>query len=251
MKKKLFILILVFCTTFILSAQEKAVPKIFYKNQLIFTVGLPYSDGLISINKNPTLGIAYERRINRWFSLAAHVMSSYQNDADFYVVSNNPDFPVIDKYRGSASPFLTAGEVKKLSTSGIMQLDPSYNLKYWSVPMDIGVTLYPLSTKHHRIGVNTGLALTYETHTFWKDFASGTFTLPNGTEQNVLMSVPVEFRNISPGFTFKLHYQYLFQQSSFGVRIANYNVELSSVFNPNGGANEALWDTSIFYAYQF
>jgi hypothetical protein len=178
-------------------------------------------------------------------------MSSYQNAIDSYFFSNIPDYPIIDKYRGSESPFLTAAEKKKLSASGIKQLYSGYNIKSWSVPIDVGITFYPLSTKHHRIGMNTGLDLTYETHTFWKDFASGTLTLSDGTKQNILMSVPVEFRNISPGFTFKLHYQYLFQQSSLGFRIANYNVEFASFFYPNRSPNDSLWDTSIFYAYQF
>lgn len=234
---------LIFLLFFSLSlfAQIKKEQTKLSKNQLIFAAGFGYADGLISLSKRPSIGIGYERRLLKWLSLSTHILSYYENYSDF-----GYDDKVLDKFRGSNSPFFTNEEKEKLNNSGVKQLSPIKQIKGWSVPIDLGITVYPLSVRHHRLGLNAAFCMTYETHTFWKDSFTGTLKLADGTKEDILLTVPTEFRNLSPGFAAKIHYQYIFDKSSIGFRIGTCNV-FFDVFGPN----DPVWDTSLFYAYQF
>jgi hypothetical protein len=200
------------------------------------------------LNRNPTIGIGYERRLSKWFSIASHLSSFYQNYSDSYFLSNFPDRPIIDIYRGSLSPFMNEQQQKALERKGISSLPNQYFIKTWAVPIDIGVTIYPLHHTHHQLGVNLGFSMTYENRNYWKDYITGVLILKDGKEQPILLSIPTEFRNFSPGFTTKIKYQYQFNQTSFGLRIANYNLFFISLF---GALNDVYWDSSIFFTYKF
>ncbi len=241
MKHKIFIFFLLLFGLN-LSAQTKPKENLLPKNQLIFALGFGYGDGLNSLSRRPTIGIGYERRLFRWLSLSTHILSYYQNYLDLISDSD----VLLDIKRGSTSPFITKEQQDKLNNSGVKQLYPGFVIKSWSVPMDVGVTFYPLCKKHHRIGINIGFSMTYETHSYYKDFFTGNLILADGTKKAIFLSVPTEYRNISPGIVSKIHYQYIFDKASIGFRFGNCNGVIDEF-----GRNEPVWDTSLFYAYQF
>lgn len=243
MKKNILIIILL-SLLILLSVQAQTA----YKNQFAVHIGLPYTDGLISLNKNPTIGFAYERKLSKWFSIATHLSSFYQNYSDFYLVENS-NYPTIDVHASSKSPFMTEEQRKLLAQQGVKKLNYDQIIKSWAVPIDLGLWIYPLHLKHHQAGVNIGFSMTYENRNYWRDYFSGTLTLKDGSEEKILLSVPTEYRNFSPGFTTKVKYQYCFKRSAIGARISNYNLIYSSIFNIS--PNDTYWDKSIFFTYQF
>lgn len=229
--------------------QTKPIISTEKKNQFRISFGLGYEDGLIFLEKNaiPTFGMGYERRLNKHFSLAAHNLLYYRAFSDFDVAGRAIDFPSIDKFRGSSSPFLTQLEKDKLDKSGIFPLNPKQTLKFFSLSSDLGLTFYPLSTRHHRIGINAAYSLTYESHNWWKDMSSGILTLEDGSQKQITLAIPVEYRNLSSGIGVKLTYDYSFKDYLVGFRWGNYNVFFPDLFD----LNEVVWDTSIYFGFKF
>ena len=168
MMKKALLFILFALLTSAVSAQvkpklEENKPK---KNIFKISLGVGYADGLIYLpeNSTPTFGFSYERLITKRFSLSTHLLLYYNTFTDFYPLGTNSDYPLLHKFRGSPSPFLSQAEKDKLANSGIRQLAPTSTLKFLSLPIDASVTYYPLSTKRHRLGISAGFAVTYESH---------------------------------------------------------------------------------------
>ena len=250
--KKYFLLLSVFAQFSFLFAQTKPtenthVEKV-KKNQLTISLGLGLEDGLIFLSKNaiPAFGLSYERRLSKHFSWAIHSLIYYRSYSDSYPFGY-PDYLGIDKLRGSPSPFMTQAEKDKLANSGIKLLDPDITIKLLSIPIDGGITFYPLSKKHHRIGIYAGFGLTYESHNWYRDLIGGTLTLQDGTQKQITLTVPSEFRNLSGGFSTKIKYEYAFQDYACGFRIGNNNVFLNGWFD----INQSVWETSFFWSFKF
>lgn len=219
------------------------------KNVFTMSLGLGYADGLIYETQNsvPIFGFSYERLISKRFSLSAHSLIYYRSYPDSYAQGINADYPLLHKFRGSSSPLLSQVEKDKLANSGISQLDPIATVKFLSLPVDLSVTYYPISTKRHRLGINAGFSITYESHNWYQDQANGFLTLPDGTKKQITLGLQTEYRNFSPGLTTKLIYDYSFKDYLIGARISNYNVAASDLFK----ANESVWETSIYFGFKF
>lgn len=252
MKKCLLLLLCVIAQCYFLNAQTKSVgttsvEKI-KKNQFNISLGIGLEDGLIFLPKNalPTFGLSYERNLSKRFSADIHSLIYYRAVPDSYTFGY-PDYPDVDKLRGSVSPFMTQADKDKLANSGIKNLNPDETVKFLSIPIDIGITFYPLSKKHHRIGIYAGFGLTYEAHNWYRDLWVGTVTLQDGSQKQITLNVPTEFRNLSAGFSTKIKYEYAIKDYACGFRIGNNNVILTEWFD----ANESVWEISLFWAFKF
>ena len=225
---------------------EENKPK---KNVFAINLGIGYGDGLIYATQNsvPVFGFSYERLVSKRFSLSADALIYYYTFPDSYPFGVNSDYPLLHKFRGSPSPFLSQSEKDKLANSGISQLDPISTVKFLSLPIGVSVTYYPLSTKQHRLGISAGFSITYESHNWFQDQGNGVLTLPDGTKKQVTLGLQTEYRNFSPGLTSKLIYDYSFKDYLVGARLGNYNVVGSDWFK----ANEVIWETSIYFGFKF
>jgi hypothetical protein len=217
------------------------------KNQFRFSLGLGYEDGLIFLNRNaiPTLGMAYERRLSRYFALSAYLLLYYRAFSNNYVES--PNFPLFTKYRGSLSPLMTQTDRDKLASSGIIQIRSEESIMQLSVPIDAGFTFYPINKQRHRLGIYFGFGFTYESHNWYQDYLPGVLTLADGSKVDMTLSVPTEFRNFSPGFSTKLMYDYQFKNYAVGARLGNNNYIFDALFD----ANQPVWETSIYWSFKF
>lgn len=250
--KKYFLLLSVLIQFSFLFAQTKPIENTHVekvkKNQLTISLGLGLEDGLIFLPKNalPTFGLSYGRHLSKRFSADVHALIYYRTLPDSYTFGY-PNYPDVDKLRGSLSPFMTQADKDKLANSGIKNLNPEETVKFLSIPIDIGINFYPLSKKHHRIGIYAGFGLTYESHNWYRDLIGGTLTLQDGTQKQITLNVPSEFRNLSGGFSTKIKYEYAFQDYACGVRIGNNNVFLIDWFD----INQSVWETSLFWSFKF
>ncbi len=214
------------------------------KHCLRLSIGKGFDDGMSSLTWLPVLGLSYEYRFSKHLALSSHLLSYYRHAHDSGLITWS-DEPLLDIIRGSQSPFLTEEGREALENSGIIQADPGKTIKFLSVPLDVGLIFYPLVTQRHRIGLNVGFSLTYETNTWWKDYWPVILTLEDGSQYEVSVSTNTEFRSISPGSTFKLLYEYRFEKWAAGFRYGNYNVFLIDWFD----TNLSVWEASLFLAF--
>ena len=248
MKIHIFLLYLSLQATF-LQAQTKAKPLQFIanKNQLNISLGLGFEDGLVFLSKNavPTFGISYERKLSKRLFFASHILTHYRT---FLNPTNIDTHPFLSKFRGANSPFMTQADKDKLNNSGIKQLNRIHTFKSLSLPVDVGFNLYPLSTKHHRLGLNVAFSMTFENHNWWTDQFTGVLTLADGTQKQITLEVPTEFRTFAPGFSTKILYDYSFKDYSIGFKAANYNVFLTELA---GSKVQPIWETSLYLGFKF
>ncbi len=250
--KKIGLIIIALCSITHLTCQTKFNPKskddlgIEQPHQLRIALGVSLGDGLIFLSKNfvPSFGISYEYQLSKRLSIASHILTHYSSDFDLKN-SLNKDFPFLSKFRGSESPFFTQKEKDELNNSGIVPINSWHYEKALSVPIDIGLTFYPLNNKHHRIGINTAFSVTYSNYNWYPDSFTGILTLKDGTTRKITLEVPTEFRNLSYGFSPKLFYTYSFKDCSIGIRAANYNFFFANKYSV------PIWETSLLWGLKF
>jgi hypothetical protein len=223
--------------------EKKAIKKQVFK----WSLGFGYEDGFIERSKLPCLGLAYEYNLNQYVSLNAHVFSYYRRYKDFNIL--DPSFPFIDKFMGTISPLITEAEREAINNQGLKALDGYYSLKSFSVPFDLSVTFYPLSTKHHRAGINFGLCIKYDNYTWYRDGTIGVLNAPSKKfNNNVGITTNTFYRGFSPCATLKLLYEYSHNDWLIGTRIANYGIFMSDVFFDK---SLPLWETSLYFGVKF
>ncbi len=244
--KKHYLLLFLHLLTSALSQAQTARSNPSYLNQFRISLGLGYEDGLIYLASVPAFGLSYERVLSKRISLASHLLIYYRTLPDSYTQGVNGK-PVLDQFRGTNSPFLTPTQRQELENAGIKALGPTYTVKFMSVPMDVGVIVYPICRKKHRLGVNLAGSVTYEVHNWFRDIDSGVLTLKDGTKHEISLSTPTEYRNLSAGINLKLVYDYRFKDYALGLRTGGYNVFFSDWFD----ANNVVWETSVFFGFQF
>ncbi len=232
----------------ILYGQNKIeLPNNALKNSFTFTLGFGYEDGMKSVSKIPVLGFSYNYLIKKRWAFSVHLLSYYRSLGDDNYLISSVSTPLFDKIRGLEGLFLTEKEKENLNNSGIKQLNSFNIIKILSIPMDIGFTYYPLSKKHHRIGINGAYSLTYENFNTSRELFAGKMKFTDGSEQDLFLPLSTEFRNLSSGLSLKISYEYIFNQNAVGVRWGNYNVLFADVFT----LNLPVWETSIFTSFKF
>lgn len=236
----LFSIFIAMFSHFLLGQSQVSEPK----HSIRMSIGWGYEDGWVSLTKIPTLGIGYEYALGKRIALSGHLMSYYRNMPDSYFDQNlNGARPTLDLIaHGVSGPFITEADLERIQRTGIRRLSPKRTIKSLSLPFDVGITFYPIHSDQHKVGLNAGLSLTYETYNWWRDYYDGvSITLEDGTVyDNLFLSLNTEFRNLSPGISTKIFYEFHFKDYGLGGRVSNYN--LFSF----GQSNLTVWDTSIY-----
>lgn len=244
--KKTLGLVLFLALSNILSAQHLSPIE---KNVFRLSAGLGYEEGFVVLTKIPSLGISYERILSKRFSIATHLFSYYRNRPDSYLNSSpNGGAPIIDLVTaGNSGPFVSKEEIESIINTGLQNLSPNNTIKMLSVPIDVGITFYPISSRKHRVGINLAASMTYESSNWSRDYFEGaTLTLENGeVYENAFLSLNTEFRNWTPGTSVKLLYEFQQDNYALGFRLGNYNRFLFST------ANYPIWETSLYLAFKW
>lgn len=228
---------------------QKILPIENNKHLLRFSLGVGYDDGLVLLAQTPSLGISYEYQIHHRLALTTHLLSYYRTMPDSYFdKSPNGGHAIVDLIApGVTGPFATAEDLEQVKQGGIKTLSSHRTIKMLSVPLDVGLTFYPISHTHHKIGLNLAFSMTYESSNWPRDyFEQVTITLEDGTTYDqAFLSLNTEFRNWTPGASAKLFYEYHFKEYALGLRAGNYNVFFF------GDANHPIWETSIYFAFKW
>lgn len=255
MKKTL--LFLCFATICVaLSAQAEFTTG---KNQIKISVGLSYLDGLSFLGpKIPSLGLSYERMLNKRLSASISLFSSYKHATDVFYDNHTPGFRNIAVSAVNITgPFVSEADEKEVSGLGIHHLDPTQSIKIFKLPIDVGINYYPINTLRHRLGLGLSFAMTYESHNFFRNLYGGdiSFKLDDGTElseinDNIFFSMETEFRNFSPGAVLKLCYEFHFKGGMFlGTRGSCYNILFTDFIH--AFKNDPIWESAIYAGFKF
>ncbi len=250
MKKALSIFILFFAlNSFQIYAQPEHTPlkKGFKRHTFKIGLGLGFEDALIRESHIPSISLAYEYSLNKYFSLNAHLFSFYRANGD---VVNYPFKANLDKYTNSINPRLTEVERQELKEKGIVGLNGYKSFKKFTLPVDISFTAYPLSLKKHKLGINFGLCVNYSELTWYRDYTYGKLTLDNNTfSGDINLLTNTAFRHISGGTTLKVLYEFHFKDYLIGTRMANYNVIPIGFFDQD--LYSVVWETSLYFGFKF
>jgi hypothetical protein len=243
----LFTLLLWHCG---LSAQSTETQ---HRHHFRFSLGVGYDDGLALLKTVPAIGLSYERSLSRRFALSANLYSYYRSmpDSDFDRTFFF-NLPIIDIFaRGASQPLFTEQE-EALLNQGVILSSPIHTIKSFSLPIDVGITYYPIHSRRHALGFNVGIGLTYTSSNYWRQQASTSdAVLADGTflnAGNVVISGHTEFNDLSPQLSLKLMYEYKFKNYGIGLRLANYGYAALEMDFFSGGF--IVWDSSIFFTYK-
>ena len=219
-----------------------------YKHLIRASIGLGYDDGLIYLKSPPVLGIAYEYKLSKRFSLATHFLWYYRTMSGFVGATYN-GLANIELFEGTQSPLVNRAEKIALEESGIVQLsDYERFLKWTSIPIDLGLSFYPIRSSKHNLGINFAYSLTYENINWYRDlYSGGRFIGEDGSDYSIAFAYNKEIRNISQGFSLKLFYEYHFKDYLLGTRISNYNI----IALPKWDTNQTVWESSLYFGFKF
>lgn len=216
---------------------------------LSLSLGMGFDDGFTAIAQTPALGLRYEYAFGKNLSVTSHLLSYYRTMPDSYFDrSPNGGHILVDLIAaGTMNPFATEQDLEELSEQGIKALTARRTIKMLSVPIDIGISWYPISSPRHKVGVNLAFSMTYESSNWQRDyFEQVEIVLEDGTlYDQAFLSVNTEFRNWTPGTSLKFIYEYHWLDYAFGFRLGNYNTLFWA------DANYPIWDTSLFFVLKW
>ena len=241
MKKIIFVITFILTFTLNTFSQTKD-SKIDY---LTLSIGQGYGDGIIWLNWYPTLGIGYERELNRFFSVDFQIYSYYRAFKDYYFLtddgSGHPIFDII--IENAYGPFITQEDLDKIKNVGIKDLDASLIIKEFSLPVTLDLNFTPILFKGHSLGITGGIGFCYSTNNYSKDyFPIKKLTLNDGSVyEYIQLSLGTEFRSIDPFIEhIALFYEFKLDDYKFGFKFGEYGYN----FGNYGSYN---WDSSIYF----
>lgn len=223
-----------------------------YKHHFRFSLGVGYDDGLALLKTVPAIGLSYERSLSRRFALSANLYSYYRSMPDLDFDRTVTQTPYIDIFaRGASQPLFTEQE-EALLNQGVILSSPIHTIKSFSLPIDVGITYYPVQSRRHALGFNVGVGLMYTSSNYWRErFTLIDAVLEDGTALDPGVAVyarHTEFNDLSPQLSLKLMYEYKFKNYGIGLRLANYGyAALEMDFFSSGFI---VWDSSIFFTYK-
>jgi hypothetical protein len=246
--KKLIIKCFALVLTFSAFAQSHSLPQ---KHLVRLSTGVGFDDGLFFSTKAPSIGISYEYALNQHFSLAAHLLSYYRDIGVNHAIIDTRTYRTAADLimRGFFGPFLTQADLDRIEQTGIKKLSPERVLKTLSLPLDFGISFYPVNTSRHRMGINCALSLTYESY----NFQPGTYTveleLKDGSiYRDIFISLNTEFRHLALGLGTRLFYEYHFNDYAVGLRLGSYNLWGLSLDTLSQGI--PFVECSLFFAFK-
>ena len=219
------------------------------KHSLKLGLGLGFQDGLVLYqgHRTPVMSIGYEYHLFKNLALTSNLVHNYRALVD-YRTSNTAlqFFKYTDYVRGVDNAIMSVEQQKELEKNGIIPLEARYTLKLYNLYWDAGITVYPLSIKHHKIGINVSVHADYETRSYYRDELPGYLILENSKDSiPIQLQVPVEFRSLNLGSNLKLSYEYHFNTFFLGTRFGYYKFW----FSDNKVDN--FYETTLYLGYKF
>ncbi len=239
--KKLFLILIIFVTSLCkLGAQSKE-----HKDEYLYlSLGQGYIDGLIWLNWFPTIGIGYEKEINRFYSVNFHIYSYLREYPDSYFTDDANGHPIMDIIVEDAwGPFVTAADKNKIKSVGIKDIDPRLTIKEFSLPVTLNLNFNAIRFWGHNLGIIGGIGFCYSTNNYSKDyFPIKRITLNDGTEYvDVQLSMQTEFRSFDPFLEhIALFYEFKSKNFKLGFKFGEYGYYFGNI----EGAYS--WDSSVF-----
>jgi hypothetical protein len=234
---------------FIISFFFNQNPLLAQKHSMRLGLGLAFQDGLryYKGHRTPMMSLGYEYRLFKNLGLTSNLTNSYRAIYDYKTSQSALQFfKYTDYVRGVDNAIPSAEQQKALEKNGIIPLDARFIYKLYNLYWDVGITVYPLSIKHHKIGLNLSVHADYETHSYNRDELPGYLILENTKDSiYVQLTVPVEFRSLNFGSNLKLSYEYHFNKFFLGTRFGYYNFWFSD------SKSEVTYESSLYLGYKF
>lgn len=210
---------------------------------LYLAVGRGYIDGIIPLDKIPTLTIGYEREINQFFNIGVSIHSFYRSMPDSYTLDDANGHPVMDiLIEGAYGPFITSKDIQKIKNVGIKDLDASWTIKEFTLPVTVFLKLKPTIRKISFGGL-LGFGMCYINANYWKDFQPiSRILLNDGTEYtDIQLSQQTHFRSLDPFIeNIAVFCEYNFKNFNLGLNFGEYGLLL-------GNSYQSLnWNFSLF-----
>ncbi|MBK7096040.1 MAG: hypothetical protein IPH57_13700 [Saprospiraceae bacterium] len=239
MKMKTFILLLFL----VLSLPRDAIAQeLSNKNQyLSLSLGQGYDDGIVSLTHLPTIGLGFEKELNRFFSINFRLFSFYRSQPDSYFIEDSQGRPIIDIIVETAfGPIITQSDKEKITNIGIKDLDADWTVKMFNLPMIVGINFFPVSASSHQIGLNLGFGLNYSSYNWPRDFHTiKKLELNDGSiYQDLYLSQDTEFKTIEPIDCLGIMYEYKLKNLKIGIRFGSYGLFYSK--------NIVVWESAIY-----
>ncbi|MBX2928927.1 MAG: hypothetical protein KF852_13915 [Saprospiraceae bacterium] len=196
--------------------------------KLKFTLGLGFDEAIILKSQLPTIGIGYDSKLSERFFLTFNILSHYRRNSDvvFDRVLNSPVADILAL--GAWGPFMTDEEVRLIENKGVKAFPSQATIKSLAIPADVGIIYYVMNGHRHKLGINVGFNLMYQNHNYFRDYLPVEYIQWLGSAQpavpDIYLSVPTEFRSISPGFNARFIYELHAKDTVLGLRIGSYDV---------------------------
>ena len=236
--KSIFICIFIFLSS-CLVAQTQTFNK---KNILELSIGQGFIDGLIR-SPTPTIGIGYERKLNKYFSVYARLHTFYRRGRDIenFTVLGTPSIGSIEPE--SQSQFITQDDIDAHINLGLKDQDDLNTFKAFSVPLVFGIKITPLRYKNNALNLYAGLLIMYENRTNTSvEYLVGQadITLISGeiiTSEFTLIS-EIYHRHIVAAESLGIGYEYQFEKLGLELYFGENNL-----FGPANAST--VWDLSL------
>lgn len=225
------------------AAQGQPAPWPVHRHSLKLHAGVGFDDGLLFSTTAPLLGFGYEYRLSKHWGVGADVTSFYRATNSIGQILNVPSNNIVAGL--VEGPFITAEDRKHITETGIRRIS-SRGQKSLSVPLAVGPTFYPISTRRHRLGLTPALNITYESLFFFGGARGAALELNDGTiYPDVDLTLNSDMRQFVLGFSPRLSYEFHARQWALGLRLANHNVWWlgdSPLFRA-----ELFWESSLCF----
>jgi hypothetical protein len=229
MKNIIFIYVLILCPIY---SQGQ--------HNLNLSIGQGFEDGLLHY-PTPTIGIGYERELNKYFSAYTRLHTFYRRDRDVESLSvRGPSIGSIEP--ASQSQFITQDDIEKYRNLGLKDIGNLKTFKALSIPWVLGVKFTPLRYKNNSLNLYAGLLIMYESRNALVEFFAGQadITLSDGemiSSEFTLIS-EIYFRHIVAAESLGIGYEYQFENLGLEIYFGE-----NSVFGP--AASSSVWDLSL------
>lgn len=214
------------------------------KSSIGVNFGLVYGDALArSAQLFPGISLEYKYSIGKLLKLKVGTGLYKLTFGEGY--NESLTYPVLENNHSRLHPFISTTELLKLQSQGF-RLNPTFLTYYQtSVPLEAGLLLAPINSKHHSLSLGATAGYMYSNLNHWRDQLPGDLKVNDKTYQITLL-INTEYRRFYPTFSGSVSYEYKFSDYAIGVEWKNYNF-----FIFNTGSNPPLWITNLKLGYHF
>lgn len=193
------------------------------KHSVNFISGVVLVDGFTYSKSVPTLGLGYEYKLSKLFSISVNLMSVYKTLQDPTLILNTNSFNIIT--RKTNSLFISQEIKDRITNIGIKDISSENTVKFLYLPLGLSLNFQPIKFGKSNLGFCIGSTAKFGSYKASRDQFSIDITLNDGTKyENLNFKQEIEFRNLIIGSSYsKLYYKYSFNQSCLLLSLHSYN----------------------------